>query len=350
MRRCLDLAQKGKSYAAPNPLVGAVLVHNERIIGEGFHKQFGEAHAEVNALNSVTEKDRKLIPESTLFVTLEPCAHHGKTPPCALRIIEEGIKKVVVCNDDPFPKVDGRGYALLENAGVTITKGVLEKEGRWLNRRFFCAQELQRPYVILKWAQTADGFIAPKDGSRFQISNKHSRLLVHKWRTEEAAILVGTRTALNDDPQLTARLWKGKQPVRILIDRKLSVPSSSEIFGDDANTMVVNELKNETQNHVRFASLKFDESLVSSVLQMLHQQNIQSVIVEGGAATLQHFFRQNLWDEARIFTAPFTLKMGIQVPSLTNATLAFSTAIGDDLLSVFTNADTPFPYQPEMEL
>jgi len=199
-------------------MVGAVLVYEGRVIGEGWHRQYGQAHAEVNCLESVAEEDKHLIPQSTMYVSLEPCAHYGKTPPCANRLVQEGIKKVVICNTDPFAQVDGKGITILKDSSAEVITGVQADAGRWLNMRFFCMQEQQRPYIILKWAQTADGFIAPADGSRLQISNQQSSQLVHKWRTEEDAIMVGYNTAVNDNPQLTARLWQGKNPLRIALD------------------------------------------------------------------------------------------------------------------------------------
>lgn len=349
MQRCLDLAQLGKGSVSPNPMVGAVLVHNGRIIGEGWHRVYGEAHAEVNCLESVSEDDKHLIPESTMYVSLEPCAHYGKTPPCALRLVAERVKKVVICNDDPFEKVDGRGLQILQAAGIETTTGLLKEKGLWLNRRFFCFHKQRRPYVILKWAQTTNGYFAPYGNKRYQLSNELSARLVHKWRTEEAAIMVGTNTALADDPQLTARLWSGKQPLRLVIDRSLVLPGSLKLFNNDAKTWVFNDVKDDEAGNVRYVKVNFD-SLPAAILTGLYKADIQSVIIEGGATLLNSFIEKGFWDEARIITADTTLPHGIAAPLLTKANKAFDTQLDTDMLTLYVNNESAYPYVEGMEL
>ena len=331
-------------------MVGAVLVCNGQIIGEGWHQHYGAAHAEVNCLSSVPETDRHLIPESSMYVNLEPCAHYGMTPPCALRLVEERVKKVVISNTDPFEKVSGLGLQILKEAGIEVEKDILEQKGLWLNRRFFCFHQQMRPYIILKWAQSKDGYFAPSDRSPFRITNKGSQELSHKWRTEEAAIMVGTTTALNDDPHLTARLWQGKQPLRILLDRTLKVPRTHNLFNNEAATWVINESKEVLDGNIHYIKCLSDDSLLSEVLEQLHSAKILSLIVEGGAALLQSFIERGLWDEARIFTGGISLTEGIAAPSLNTATHALQTQIDDDLLNVYVNKSSAYPYMSGMEL
>lgn len=350
IKRCLELAQKAKGFTAPNPMVGAVLVYQNEIIGEGWHQQYGEVHAEVNCLESVSEANKQFIPESTMYVSLEPCAHQGKTPSCAKRLVAEKVKAVIVCNDDPFEQVRGKGFQILNEHGIVTQKNILEQEGRWVNRRFFCFHKNKRPYIILKWAQTQNGFFAPSDGSRLQMSNLHSQQLVHKWRTEEAAILVGFNTAMNDDPSLTARLWKGKNPFRIFIDRNLKVPKSHNLYNNETTTWVINTVKNKVENNTHFIQLEFDETLLRQLLQELYQQNGQSLIVEGGANLLQQFIDKGLWDEARIFETENLLSEGIFAPKVINANYAFNTNIGNDILQVWVNSKSEFSYVNGMEL
>ena len=350
IRRCLELAQRGKGDVTPNPMVGALLVHEGKIIGEGWHQQYGQAHAEVNALESVAEENKRLIPYSTMYVSLEPCAHHGHTPPCAERTVKEGIKLVVVCNDDPYPRVSGRGYVILKDAGVEVIRGVLEREGVWVNRRFFCAQEQNRPYIILKWAQTQNGFFAPLNRTRYQMSNKLSQTLVHRWRTEEGAILIGTNTALHDDPQLTARLWEGKQPLRIVLDRHAVLPSNLRILNGETDTIVITETAKELKENLRYIQANFENDLLREVLEIIKQQGKQSLIVEGGTHTLQHFINAGLWDEARVFTTPSLLSDGIAAPVLRDGIACFSTAVDSDMLHVYTRSGNPYTYAPGMEL
>ncbi len=350
MNRCFSLALQARGFTAPNPMVGAVLVYNNVIIGEGWHQQYGGNHAEVNCLNSVKEEDKHLIPESRMYVNLEPCAHHGKTPPCADRLVQEKVKRVIIANTDPFEQVSGRGIEILKQAGIIVTTGVLEKEGLWLNRRFFCFHTFKRPYIILKWAQTVDGFIAPTDRSRYQITGKYSQMLVHKWRTEEAAIMTGTTTTLNDNPQLTARLVEGKQPLRIILDRSLKVPQTHNVYDEAADTWIVNEQMEDLDGNVHFVKLDFDHLLLEQLMRRLYEARILSVKIEGGAALLNSFTGPGLWDEARVFKGEARLKQGIPAPVLTDAVPALNTFVERDTLDIFVNNNSPFTYVKGMEI
>lgn len=301
MHRCLELAVKGAGLVAPNPMVGAVLVHNDCIIGEGWHKKYGEAHAEVNCINEAVKNGfENDIAESTLYVSLEPCAHFGKTPPCADLIIKYRIPKVVIGCRDPFEAVNGKGIERLCSAGVDVTVGILENECRELNRRFFICQEKKRPYIVLKWAQTADGKIAGTGGKRLLISNHFSNRLVHRWRSEEAAILVGTNTALSDNPHLNTRLWSGKSPVRLILDLNLRLPLSLSIFDGKQKTIILNTVKEAEEGNMLFVKMNKEISLVEEICRVIYQQNIQSVLVEGGARLLQAFIDEEMWDEIRV--------------------------------------------------
>lgn len=350
MRRCFELAQKGQGSVAPNPMVGAVLVHEGRIIGEGWHKQYGTAHAEVNCINAVKPEDEHLLSQSTMYVNLEPCAHQGKTPPCAILLKDKKIKEVVVCNDDPFEAVNGRGLQILKDAGIKTTLHLLQADGLWLNRRFFCFHTHKRPYIILKWAQTTQGFFAPANGSRLQMSNKHSQQLVHIWRTEEAAILVGTNTAIADNPQLTARLWQGKQPTRVLIDRQLKTPLSHHLFDEAAPTYVMNEIVAKEEGNLKFIKLNFSINILPQLMDVLHKTNVQSLIVEGGAKLLQSFIDADLWDEARIFFTPVILQEGMKAPVLHNGALIKSIKLKTDCAKVFKNSSSPYLYTSNLPL
>lgn len=315
MRRALDLATKGAGYVAPNPMVGCVIVHNGTLIGEGYHRAYGGPHAEVHAIQSIS--DPSLLEQSTLYVSLEPCAHHGKTPPCSDLIIAKGIPKVVVACTDPFAAVNGKGIEKLQSAGVDVSIGILQKEAEFLNRRFFLFHQKKRPYVILKWAQTQDGFIDRKrskeENGQQRISGDQSRMLVHRWRTEESAILVGKNTVLTDDPQLTARYYQGKQPLRIVFDKHLELPLSKKIFSSEAETLILNESRNEDVQHLKYRTIDW-ENPVASLMELLYSMNILSVIVEGGSQTLEHFIRENIWDEARIFHSPIFFHEGYPAP------------------------------------
>lgn len=348
MHRCIELAQMGKGNVAPNPMVGAVLVYDGRIIGEGWHRQYGQAHAEVNCLDSVREEDKQYIPHSTMYVSLEPCAHFGKTPPCANRLVQEKVKEVIICNVDPFEKVGGKGLQILKDNNIATATGVLESEGLWLNRRFYCFHQQKRPYIILKWAQTDKGYFAPLNRTRHQISNESSKQLVHKWRTEEAAIMVGYHTALNDDPQLTARLWQGRQPLRIVLDRNLNLPSSLRLFDAAAETWVINEKKDEQSGNVIYKQLDF-ANLLPALMAELHAANKLSLIVEGGAHLLNTFIEAGLWDEARIFIAANDLPEGIAAPVLNNATMVQQQEIGTDTLQLHINNASVYPFVNGMD-
>jgi len=302
MQRCIELAGLGAGSVAPNPMVGAVLVHKGRIIGEGYHMQYGQAHAEVNCISSVAEKDVALIPSSTIYVSLEPCAHFGKTPPCADLIIAKKIPFVVVGCRDPFIEVDGKGIEKLLAAGIQVTQPVLEATCKDRNKRFLTFHTQHRPYIILKWAQTANGIIGNNDNSRLLISNDCSNRLVHKWRSEEAAILVGTNTALFDDPSLTTRLWMGNNPTRLVVDLDLRLPSSLQLFNGAARTIIFNSLKHEEQGNLLYYQVTKEVSIVHQICNALYQLNILSVLIEGGAQLLQSFIDEDMYDEVRIIT------------------------------------------------
>lgn len=337
MKRCLELAALGTGSVAPNPLVGCVIVHKDKIIGEGYHEKCGEAHAEVNAINSV--QDQSLLDESTLYVSLEPCAHQGKTPPCADLIVKHKLKQVVICNNDTFAEVDGKGIKRLKQAGIKVITGVLESEGRWLNRRFFNFHEKKRPYVILKWAQTIDGYIdrdrSPGDQETpLKITTDESNKLVHKWRTEETAILVGKNTALLDDPRLTARHWPGSNPLRLVIDPQLQLPLTLRIFNDEQETWVYNARKAFCEKTICFERINDPSEFPHEIVNHLYSKDVQSVIVEGGKNTIERFYQAGLWDEARVFTNPIRIGNGIQAPKFAGKELE-RTHIGEDLLQVY---------------
>jgi len=335
MSRCIQLAKLGEGNVAPNPMVGAVLVFENKIIGEGYHQKFGEAHAEVNCINSVDEKSKSLIGKSTIYVSLEPCAHHGKTPPCTDLIIKNKIKKVVIGSQDIYKEVAGKGIEKLRNAGVEVITGILENECHDLNKRFFTFHQKQRPYVILKWAQSANGKIG-SDNERIFISNDHSNRIAHKWRSEEAAILVGTNTALKDDPSLTTRLWKGKNPVRIVIDKELKLPLSLKIFDDEAPTTIYNCKKNSSEKNLHFIKLD-NPFFLKEMLHSLYENNIQSILVEGGAKTLQSFIDTGLWDEARIITnEKMVIESGINAPDMKSFSLLKREKCLSDTISYFS--------------
>lgn len=338
MLRCLQLAKLGEGNVAPNPLVGSVLVHLDRIIGEGYHQQYGKAHAEVNCLNSVTKEDAHLIPQSTIYVSLEPCAHFGKTPPCSDLIIKSGIKKVVVGCKDSFVEVAGKGIEKLRQSGVDITVGVLENECRHLNKRFFTFYEQKRPFIILKWAETANKKIASSKDERLLISNDFSNRLVHKWRSEAAAILVGTNTALLDNPSLTNRFWQGKSPTRLVIDKYLKLPTTLHLFNKEQPTIVFNFIKQEAYENLTYYLLNKDEDFVAEILAACYKLNIQSVIVEGGSKTLQAFIDRHLWDEARVIVnTSLIVNEGITAPILNHHFTANEMSFFNDTITYYTN-------------
>jgi diaminohydroxyphosphoribosylaminopyrimidine deaminase/5-amino-6-(5-phosphoribosylamino)uracil reductase len=336
MYRCLELAEKAAGNVAPNPMVGAVLVHKDRIIGEGYHKAFGGPHAEVNCISSVKESDRQFISSSTLYVSLEPCSHHGKTPPCADMIIRERIPEVVIGCRDPFPQVNGSGIEKLIHAGVSVRQGVLENESINLNKRFFTFHRQQRPYIILKWAQTADGKISGRGKERISISNDITNKLVHQWRSAEAAILVGTETALLDDPFLTNRTAGAKQPIRLVIDRELRLPGTLNIFNADAQTIIFNTKLEERRDNLYYCKLGDEKDLLPGMLKKLYSLQIQSVLVEGGKTLHESFIHSGHWDELRRIISPgMNLPEGYPAPGLPDIIPVDSDQIMTDRIDYF---------------
>lgn len=333
MHRTFELAKLGVGKVSPNPRVGCVIVYDGKIIGEGWHQKFGEAHAEVNAIANVG--DHSLLKESTVYVNLEPCSHQGKTPPCADLLIQHQVKKVVISTIDSNPLVGGKGIEKLRLAGIEVEVGLLEKEGRELNKRFFTFVEKKRPYIILKWAQTADGFIAQSNFDSKWISNEYARQLVHRWRSEEDAVLVGKNTALYDNPFLTVRDWAGRNPVRIVIDRSLQLPKTLHLFDGTIKTICYNcqlEAQQANVNYVKINEADFTDQLLAD----LYNKGIQSVIVEGGAKTLDDFIESNNWDEARVFTANKVFGAGIAAPKISSSK-SIEQLVGDDLLVCVEN-------------
>ena len=341
IKRCFHLAQKGLGRVAPNPMVGCVIVFNDQIIGEGFHTQYGFPHAEVQAIQAV--KDQRLLENATLYVNLEPCAHQGKTPPCADLIISKGIKKVVISNGDPNPLVNGKGIEKLRQAGVEVISQVLEEEGSELNRRFFTFHIKKRPFIILKWAQSADGFIdkirESNDFGSFPITGNSAQWLNHQWRTEEAAILIGRKTAIVDNPMLTARLIPGKNPMRVVIDKNLIIPATHHLLSDQEPLIIFNALETKTVFNKQLIQLDFNFPILTHVLSYLHYINIQSIIVEGGAFTLQQFIDTNLWDEARVFQSLNLIHDGLKAPKI-NSNLIQQQLVGNDYLNTYRNSKT----------
>ncbi|SMC75288.1 diaminohydroxyphosphoribosylaminopyrimidine deaminase [Moheibacter sediminis] len=333
MQRCIQLAQNGFGDTYPNPMVGCVIVHNGKIIVEGWHEKAGKPHAEVNAIHQI--HDKEILKQSTLYVSLEPCAHHGKTPPCADLIIQHQIPKVVIGTIDSFAKVNGLGIQKLKDAGIEVISGALEIECRDLNKRFFTFHQEKRPYVILKWAQTADGFMAIENGEQKWITNEYSKQLVHKWRTEEQSILVGTKTAETDNPQLNARLWNGNQPIRLVLDKELKLNQNLNLFDRNQKTIIFSEKEKANQENLEFIQTSFDKNLPDSILQKLHEIGIQSVIIEGGKKTLESFIQKDLWDEARIFTSSESWDSGIKSPEI-HGKMIHSKKIISDKLEIFT--------------
>ena len=318
MRRCIELAQFGLGNVSPNPMVGSVIVCEDRIIGEGYHQKYGEAHAEVNAINNVLSNHIngiELLKKSTIYVSLEPCAHFGKTPPCSDLIIQYQIPIVVIGCRDPFELVDGKGLEKLRQAGISIIENVLRNECIELNKRFFTRIQKKRPYIILKWAQTADGFFAPLDGTKRWITSEASKQLVHKWRSEEDAVLIGKNTALIDNPQLNVRDWLGRNPKRMVIDRNLTLPKSLHLFDQSQETFIFNSQKSFYDGNLKYLELEdFDNLLPQLILYQLYLMDIQSIIVEGGVKTIELFLKSGLWDEARIFMSSDKWEEGIKAP------------------------------------
>ena len=341
MYRCLELAQLGAGYVAPNPMVGAVLVFENRIIGEGYHQQYGGPHAEVNCINSVHEKNKDLIPQSTLYVSLEPCSHFGKTPPCADLIISCKIPQVVIGCSDPSKEVNGKGIEKLKAAGIKVVSGILEKECQQLNKRFFTFHTQHRPYIILKWAETADNKIAGNGSDRLLITNEQTNRLVHKWRSEESSILIGTNTALSDDPELTTRNWIGPSPIRLVIDMDLKLPSSLKIFNDKQRTVIFNTVKHIEEESLYYYQVTEDVNLVHQIVNALYQMKILSVIVEGGARLLQSFIDEGIWDEMRIISsAALEIGSGLVAPRPENAILVHNEEILTDTIEIYQKGNS----------
>ncbi len=339
IKRCIELAKNGLGTTYPNPLVGSVIVYDNKIIGEGWHRKSGEPHAEVNAINSV--KDKSLLSKATIYVSLEPCSHFGKTPPCCDLIIKHKIPNVVVGTIDPNSKVAGSGIKRLEESGAIVTIGVLEKECHELNKRFFTFHQKSRPYIILKWAESKDGFIAPLSKENKEpvwISNVFSRQLVHKWRSEEQAILVGTNTVLEDNPKLDVRDWTGQNPIRVILDRTGKISNEYFVKDQKTKTIILTEQENLTfgENCI-YENVIFDIQLTKTITRILHKYGINSIIIEGGRHTLQSFIDDNLWDEARVFTGNILLKNGIKAPVLNGNFQAKS--IKDDELKLYFSHD-----------
>jgi len=332
IQRTFDLARLGMGAVSPNPLVGCVILKDGEVIGEGRHRKYGEAHAEVNAVASVIDKGQ--LPGSTVYVSLEPCSHFGKTPPCSDLLIQHGVKKVVISNLDTNPLVAGGGVRKLQESGVEVVSGLLEEEGRELNKRFFTFHEKQRPYIILKWAQTSDGFIAHGNYESRWISNEFSRQLVHKWRSEEDAVLVGTRTAAHDNPNLTVRDWSGRNPVRLVIDRFLRLSDTLNLFDKLVPTICFNLLKHEEYPNLKLVRLD-EKEFIQQLLGYLHKEKIQSVIIEGGTQTLLFFIEARLWDEARVFTSTRSFYKGIKAPVF-QGDLILREQVSTDLLQIFS--------------
>jgi diaminohydroxyphosphoribosylaminopyrimidine deaminase/5-amino-6-(5-phosphoribosylamino)uracil reductase len=344
MHRCLALAQAGAGHVAPNPMVGAVLVHEGRIIGEGYHQKCGEVHAEVNCIASVKEKDAQLISRAALYVSLEPCSHFGKTPPCTDLIIKNKIPEVIIGCNDPNRGVSGGGIEKLKAAGVKVKTGILEKECKELNRRFFTFHIQHRPYIILKWAQTADGKMAAsanpsgRGAARLLISNEYTNRLTHKWRSEEAAILVGANTAFYDDPELTTRLWPGPSPVRLVIDMDLRLPSSLKLFDGRQRTIIFNRVKHEESDTLFYFQITEEVSPVYQVINALYQLKIQSMLVEGGARLLLSFMEEGMWDEIRkIENKKLITGNGLPAPEIPEAVLKKVFSLSDDTVHIYRN-------------
>lgn len=341
IKRCLDLAQLGAGTVSPNPMVGAVIVHEDKIIGEGYTSPYGGPHAEVNAVKNAIDSlgesiAKELFRQATIYVSLEPCAHFGKTPPCADLLISCQFKKVLIGCLDPFAKVNGLGVQKLKDAGIEVVVGVLEKECQFINRRFFTRISQHRPYVILKWSETQNRFFAPAEAEQKWISNTSSKQLVHKWRSEEDAILVGKRTALVDNPTLNNRLWTGKSPKRILIDKNLEVREDSNLFlAQDSDLIIFNAVKTDWNGHLKYIQLEnFDLYLAQNILYQLYLMDVQSLIVEGGAKTLKLFMEAGLWDEARVIVGDTTWENGILAPQLPILP-QLTTKIGDNKLKIY---------------
>lgn len=336
MHRCFELAVRGLGRVAPNPMVGCVIVGDNGVLGEGYHEFFGGPHAEISALNSVENKAD--LKEATLYVNLEPCAHHGKTPPCTDAIIASGIKNIVIGCSDPNPEVKGKGIEKLTQAGCNVTSGVLEKDCQEVNKRFFVFHERKRPFIILKWAQTSDGFIdrkRTKEESPAKITQDEAEIMVHMWRGQEQAIMVGTHTVIMDNPKLNVRKAHGTSPVRVILDRTLRIPTNANIFDKSAPTLIFTE-QQKSNNGVEYVHIPFDAKLLQNMLNELYKRGIQSVIVEGGEKLLKSFIEKDLWDEAKVFYSNKTLGEGVMAPSFPFPSKG-EIRIGDDTLILYRN-------------
>ncbi len=340
MLKCIELARKGSGYVAPNPMVGAVIVYNDKIIGEGYHQQYGDSHAEVNAINSV--KDKSLLSKSTMYVNLEPCSHYGKTPPCTQKIIEYKIPQVVIGHEDPFPKVKGGGIKVLRENGVEVVTDILYDECAELNKRFFTFHEQKRPYIILKWAESADQFIdvcrENPEEKPFVFSTDTTMQLTHQQRAQESAIMVGTNTAIKDNPSLTVRLIAGHNPVRIVLDRTLKIPNDFRLFNDESKTIVFTEKKALARENIEYININFKESVIPQIMTVLYHQYLISLLVEGGATLLSNFIKANLWDEARIETASdILIRSGIESPKFNRERFLDDQKYGNNHIRFYKN-------------
>ena len=333
IEKCITLARKGNLNVSPNPMVGCIIVYNDEIIGEGYHQEYGKSHAEVNAIKAV--KDKSLLSKSTLYVNLEPCCHHGKTPPCTDLIIRHNFSKVVIGCIDPFSEVSGKGIKKLKDNSIEVVHGVLEEKCKDLNRRFFYFHKYKRPYIILKWAKSKDNYIAPINQEKpFWMTSKESKTLVHNWRAEEDAILVGRKTVTADNPSLTVRMCEGKNPMRLVIDKSLSLKNNYNIFDDHAETLVFNNIKSDIVSNTIYIKTNFN-NLIEEILNELYKRNILSLIVEGGAITINSFIENNLYDEIRLFTTEKILENGILSPLIPNIKITKNTIIDKDKLEVY---------------
>ena len=337
MHRALDLARNGAGRVSPNPMVGCVIVQDGEVIGEGWHRAYGGPHAEVNAIASVREKER--LPGSTVYLNLEPCAHQGKTPPCADLLVHTGVGRVFVANTDPNPLVSGKGLDALRQAGIVVDTGLLAGQGEELNCRFFAYHRLKRPYIILKWAETADGYMAPADRQQQWISGVCSRILVHKWRSEEDAVMVGKNTALYDNPRLNVRDWSGRQPLRAIVDRRLALSGKNlHLFDRSQPTVCYNTKMNKSGGNPEYIACD-SNSFFENILADLHRRQVISLLVEGGAELLKVFIVQGLWDEARVFRSTALMGSGLEAPRLAGASEIRSSAVMEDELVVFKRMD-----------
>ena len=334
LNKCIEIARLGIGNVSPNPMVGSVIVHNGEVVGEGYHKSYGSNHAEVNAINNV--KDKSILSKCTLYVNLEPCSHFGKTPPCSDLIIKHKTSKVVIGCVDTYSEVNGNGIEKMRNAGIDVIVRIMEKESKELNKRFFTFHEKKRPYIILKWAESKDGFIALKDQKEpFWMTSKESKKLVHKWRAEEDAILIGRITAEKDNPSLTVREIEGENPIRIVIDKDLKLSENLNLFNSESETIIFNKIKSNNLSKNNYIKINFN-NMINSILKELYKRKIQSAIVEGGTRTLQSFIEENIWDEARIFTTDTKLENGVKSPIIKGKKIS-EIEIDTDYLKIILN-------------